>query len=94
MRAIVGILLLVGVIALAACRMEGHSSAPEMTLVHIEWVRTVDGWERPTRWTIARVEPPAVHPAVVAAGQVLVSMFALVAAAGPVDRKSFVQTPA
>jgi hypothetical protein len=94
MRAILGILLFVGGVAIAAYRIDVQSSEPEVTLVHFEWVRTVDGWERPERWTISRVDPPAVHPVVIAAGQVLVSMFALVASTGPAIRKSLAQTPA
>ena len=94
MRAILGILLLVCGVALTAYRIEGQASEAEVAVVHFEWVRTVDGWERPTRWTLSRVEPPAVHPIVVAAGQVLVSMLALVAATGPAVRKPPAQTPA
>jgi hypothetical protein len=94
MRTFCGILLCVCGVAVAACRIEGHSSEAEVTLVHFDWVRTVDGWERPTQWTITRVERPAVHPAVVAAGQVFVSLFALVAAAETVDRRSLRRTPA
>jgi hypothetical protein len=94
MRAILGILLFVGGVAIAAYRVDVHSSKPEVTPVHFAWVRTVDGWERPERWTISRVEPPAVHPVVIAAGQMLVSMFALVASTGPAVRKPLAQTPA
>jgi hypothetical protein len=94
MRAILGILLFVGGVAWAAYRIDDAPSHVEVTLVHFEWVRTIDGWERPERWMISRVEPPAVHPTVIAAGQVLVSMFALVASTGPAVRKPLVQTPA
>lgn len=94
MRAILGILLFLGGVAWAAYRIDDEPSQREVALVHFEWVRTIDGWERPERWTISRVEPPAVHPTVIAAGQVLVSMFALVASTGPAVRKPLAQTPA
>lgn len=80
-RAILGISgLLVGT-ALLLCRVEGFGQPPvERGPSTIQWVRTADGWERPAHWeTTSPVEQPGLHPAVVAAGQGLFSVLALVA---------------
>ena len=83
MRTILGILLLLIGFGLVACRIEGQTSSPPLTLTEVDWVRTVDGWERPQQWTPSLAGPPAIHPMLLAAAQVLVSVFALVAATGP-----------
>jgi hypothetical protein len=57
------------------------------TLSPSDWVRTVDGWERPHSWNHSLAPPPAVHPLVVAAGQALVSLFALAVATSGGDRR-------
>jgi hypothetical protein len=79
MRLIVGIsLVLLGVGSLLCeveCRSAVNAAASGMT----GFVRTVNGWERPQSWRIESCSPPRVHPLVVAAGQGLVSIFALVA---------------
>lgn len=42
------------------------------------WRRTTDGWERNTNWFVTpQRDSPAPHPLVVAAFQVLLSVFAL-----------------
>ena len=46
-----------------------------------QWVRTVDGWERPEMWHAPDLYVPRLHPLVVAAGQGLVSVLGLVACA-------------
>jgi hypothetical protein len=50
-----------------------------------QWVRTVDGWERTELWGVPDLFTPRLHPFVVAAGQGLVSVMALVVCAG--DRR-------
>jgi hypothetical protein len=86
MRAILGISLLLLGIGSCLCEMEG----PAPTRVSVEnsltWVRTVDGWEPADRWQVDAAPPPRLHPLVVACGQGLVSLFALVAFQG--DSKS------
>jgi hypothetical protein len=81
MRSILGILLLLIGIGLLSCRIEGRSADVTRPMHHPDWVRTVDGWEQPRNWTTSFARPPAVHPLVVAAGQTLLSLFALVTAA-------------
>jgi hypothetical protein len=68
--------LLLGV-GLFACQVEGFSAGSPVAEVSMPWVRTVDGWERPG-WTVSAIGPPAVNPLVVATGQVLISVLALV----------------
>jgi hypothetical protein len=59
--------------------MEGtqESALPRSTTP--AWVRTVDGWERPSAWLATAPNVPRLHPVVVAAGQGLASVLALVA---------------
>jgi len=84
MRSIFGILLLLLGIGLLSVRMEGRSAENTLGQQPIEWVRTVDGWERPhNNWRPSLAAPPAVHPLIVAAAQTLISLFALAAAATP-----------
>ena len=62
-----------------SCRVEGLAArGPERPQLS-PWVRTADGWERTDSWHEERLSPPAVHPLVVAAGQGLLSVLALVA---------------
>ena len=78
-RFIVGISLLLWGIGTLSCRIEGSFARPSAAVDASQWVRTVDGWEQPHWW---RKAPPATtppHPLVIAAGQCLVSVFALVA---------------
>ena len=86
MRSILGILLLLLGVGLLSCRIEGRSADLVNAANASDWVRTVDGWERPHNWSPSLVEPPVMHPLVVAAGQLLVSLFALAAASGPANR--------
>lgn len=80
LRAILGISCLLLGAALLLCREEGVDlvSSVAMPQAAVSWVRTVDGWERPDRWCLATAGRPALHPVVVAAGQVLLSAFGLV----------------
>ena len=46
----------------------------------IDWVRTVDGWERSSAWRLAPPPPGArLHPLLVAALELLAALFVLVA---------------
>jgi hypothetical protein len=77
MRLIVGIsLLLLGVGSLS-CRMESTALSVDRTPPPLEWVRTVDGWERPVSWATSTTRSPRLHPFVVAFGQGLFSALAL-----------------
>jgi hypothetical protein len=84
MRLICGIgCLLIGA-AMVSCRVETSvtEASADLTMERapaLEWVRTVDGWERVDTWFVETTEPPQLHPLVVAAGQGLVSLLALVA---------------
>jgi hypothetical protein len=78
MRVIVGIsLLLLGVGTLSCRQVARHDG--NVRQVAFKWVRTVDGWERPAWWEVSPIETPHLHPLVVATGQGLVSVLALVA---------------
>jgi hypothetical protein len=80
MRLILGVFFLLYGVGLWACSVEWGSEQAMKPAV--EWVRTVDGWERSHRVynSIRReVGPPRLHPLIVAAGQGLASVLALVA---------------
>ncbi len=79
MRLIVGIALLLLGVGTWSCRVEGLSAEPPRPAAAVDWVRTVDGWERPTAWQPSEVPPPRLHPLVVAFGQGLLSILALAA---------------
>jgi hypothetical protein len=81
-RFIVGISLLVLGVGMLSCRVEGVGAQESERPRASAWVRTVDGWERSDRWTVTPAWEPGVHPLVVAAGQSLVSVMALVALGG------------
>jgi hypothetical protein len=90
MRLIVGISLLLLGVGMLFSQVEVLSAPSASDSVSTPWVRTVDGWERHGSWSVSSVGPPAVHPLVVAAGQVLGSILALVAFQrdGQVDRRN------
>ena len=56
--------------ALQLCAVEPDAS---------NWVRTVDGWETTKGWFDRPRLPPALHPFVVAAAQLMGSLFSLLA---------------
>jgi hypothetical protein len=78
-RAIFGISCLLLGVAMLLCQVEGsgRSNASNQRPV-LQWVRTVDGWERPESWHLDEIRRPALHPVVVAAGQGLLSVLGLV----------------
>ena len=73
------LLLLVGWLA---CRVEIAPGGDQAG-----WVRTPDGWEKTTYWAISPTYAPPLHPSVVALGQALASMVALVAFPMPYRRR-------
>ncbi len=79
MRFIIGISLLLLGFGMLSCRVEGLAVREPERAPASQWVRTIDGWERSDRWAVTPVREPAVHPFVVAAGQGLVAVMALVA---------------
>jgi hypothetical protein len=90
MRSILSIAILLLLAGLLSCRIEGRrADTSPPAAASVDWVRTIDGWERANDWHPSFVGPPAVHPLLVATGQVLLSAFALVAAGGPADRQAF-----
>jgi hypothetical protein len=80
MRSMLAIVLLLLGAGLLSCQIEGRPLEKAVSTQHAAWVRTIDGWERMDRWSPAINKSPALHPLVVAAGQLLVSLFALAAA--------------
>jgi hypothetical protein len=79
MRLIVGISLVLFGVGSMLCEVEWHSGVTPAASGLTGRVRTTDGWESPLNWRTESASPPRVHPLVVAAGQGLVSIFALVA---------------
>jgi hypothetical protein len=65
-----------------SCRVEWVGAREAERPAASAWVRTVDGWERPDRWVSTKAWEPGIHPLVVAAGQGLASVMALVALGG------------
>ncbi len=87
MRSIIGTLVILFLIGYLAAHLEMpgarlHASTAEI-VVKDEWRRTAAGWESVDTWRHSRLAPPGqsaasrIHPLVVAALQVLVSLFAL-----------------
>ena len=82
MRLIIGISLMLFGVGSLLCEVECRSAVIPADSRMTGLVRTTDGWESPQNWRIESASPPRVHPLVVAAGQGLVSIFALVACQG------------
>ncbi|MFO0790630.1 MAG: hypothetical protein U0805_14335 [Pirellulales bacterium] len=77
MRHIFGISVLLIAIVTASCVVKGSASDPA-TPPALTWIRTADGWERYGTWNLPAPQRPTLHPGIVAVGQVLVSMWALI----------------
>jgi hypothetical protein len=78
-RAIIGISCLLLGAALWLCQVEDtHQTGSAEPYVAVQWVRTVDGWERPDSWRLQAAPRPSLHPLLVAAGQSLLSALGLV----------------
>ncbi|MEN1679105.1 MAG: hypothetical protein AAGJ46_05900 [Planctomycetota bacterium] len=69
------ILILVGVTAGWAARVEVPANAPQAD--SLDWVRTVEGWRRVEQLTSRPIPRPALHPFTVASLQGLASAFVL-----------------
>jgi hypothetical protein len=90
-RLILGISLLLAGIGMWSCQIDGSALVEgTSTTIEAQWVRTAHGWERAT-WlpslnVTARTPEapgsPQLHPLVLAAGQLLVSLLALTACGG------------
>lgn len=74
MRWIIFLALLLLAVFKVACIWPAPEPPPS-----IVWVRTVDGWERPARWSLSTPKPTPLHPAVVASLELLTALLALVA---------------
>jgi len=48
-----------------------------------DWVRTVDGWEKPSTWWISKPLPAPLHPLLVAVFELLTTLLALVGLSTP-----------
>lgn len=77
MRLIVGIVLLLVGTGTLSCRLDGLAVDLPAHSYDVEWVRTVDGWERTDAWLPVEVSPLRLHPLIVASGQALLSVLAL-----------------
>ena len=76
MRWIGAILIVLAILVSVACQVEIDGSPIDG--VPIVWVRTVDGWEKPGDWLPrAPVYDPPLHPVILALGQMLISLLAL-----------------
>jgi hypothetical protein len=78
-RLILGITLLLLGVGLWSCQIDGRADVSAAVAGEVPWVRTIDGWERAT-W-LATSSPPSpplqLHPLVIAAAQLLISLLAL-----------------
>lgn len=77
MRHIFGISVLLIAIGTVSCVVEGSATNTAARPPALTWVRTADGWERYGTWDLPVPTRPTLHPAVVAAGQLIVSTWAL-----------------
>jgi hypothetical protein len=89
LRLILGITLLLLGLGSLSCRVGNSAGQGPVVTTPAQWVRTVDGWERAELWHAPELHVPRLHPLVVAAGQGLVSVMALLVCAGhgPVGRR-------
>lgn len=82
MRIIALLLLMLPLTGQLAARSETEPTALATPVAHTDWVRTTRGWEK---LDTSRSEPSTrelIHPAIVAGGQLLASLLALVAWSG------------
>jgi len=78
-RLILGITLLLLGLGSLLCSVDGTVGNSVAHAPVGQWVRTTYGWERTNTWQAMGSYQPELHPLVVAAGQGLVSILALVA---------------
>ena len=78
MRLILGITLVLVGIGIWFCNIDGSAaSTAALAAPEVPWVRTADGWERAGAWLAEPDATPRLHPVVVAAGQLFISLFGL-----------------
>jgi hypothetical protein len=78
LRLILGISLLLLGLGGLSCQVQNSVGRGPVVTAAGQWVRTVGGWERTETWHAPDLYVPRLHPLVVAAGQGLVSVMALV----------------
>ncbi|HEX5470757.1 MAG TPA: hypothetical protein VFW73_02670 [Lacipirellulaceae bacterium] len=78
-RLILGITLMLLGVGTLSCHIEGSPRSLPAVKSTEEWVRTVEGWERPAMWYEAPRYIPRIHPLVVAMEQGLISAMCLIA---------------
>jgi len=91
MRLIIMILLATTLAGWIASRIELSHDVPPIAAPRIDWVRTVDGWERrsklfPNEHQYEQQYEPPIHPLVVASLQLILSLAALITFA-PAERE-------
>lgn len=77
MRHVFGISVLVIAIGAVSCVVSSSASDNPASPPALTWIRTADGWERYGTWDLPVPTRPMLHPAIVAAGQLIVSTWAL-----------------
>jgi len=80
-RLILGITLLLLGLGSLSCQIDTPVGGAPVVATG-QWVRTISGWERTDMWQAPERFVPQLHPLVVAVGQGLISVLALVACAG------------
>jgi di/tricarboxylate transporter len=81
LRLILGITLLLLGLGSLSCQVQNSVGDGPVVTPAGQWVRTVGGWERTEMWHAPELYVPRLHPLVVAAGQGLVSVTALMVCA-------------
>jgi hypothetical protein len=80
MRQLVPLCLLLTAGLWYACQVKMTDQAQSSTPQANTWVRTINGWQRPSDWSIQGTQyHPRLHPLVVALVQGLLSLLALLA---------------
>ena len=78
-RLILGISLMLLGLGTLLCQVDVLNARATPVAPASNWVRTADGWERPASWQSDAPPAPEVHPLLLATGQTLASVLALVA---------------
>ena len=78
MLRVIGLSLMLLGVAWLGCHVESPAGSSPIEVEREQWVRTVDGWESKRAWNRDASRGTALHPAILALGQTLVSIMALV----------------